>query len=223
MSSQEWIFIVDTEQYAGNFERDMCAFMTGMIGECGVGVEEARLFYEQRGLVEEGFDWKGVNLQCSYEDFKNPFSDFITTRGDEHGCQRPTSLWTTPGWFNHGMGGHFRDGQEEEALADHKEACLKEAKKKVHPTDQKRHEARWKESAQRELTKCPAGLSVAIFFNKKPDEMMCNLMISRAKAYVSEYCPSRENSWNRHEITITGFRLLTEITTQTEEASWECE
>lgn len=66
MPNQEWIFVVDTEQYAGNFERGMCAFMTGMLGECGVGSEEARLYYEQTGLAEEDFDWNGVNVEyCS--------------------------------------------------------------------------------------------------------------------------------------------------------------
>ena len=34
-------FIVDTDSYAGNFEREMCAYMTGHIGECSVGEEYA--------------------------------------------------------------------------------------------------------------------------------------------------------------------------------------
>ena len=33
-------FVVDTDTYAGNFEREMCAFMTGITGACGVGKEE---------------------------------------------------------------------------------------------------------------------------------------------------------------------------------------
>jgi hypothetical protein len=33
-----WLFIVDTDSYAGNFERCMCAYMTGQIGECEVGL-----------------------------------------------------------------------------------------------------------------------------------------------------------------------------------------
>jgi hypothetical protein len=76
----------------------MCGYVTGMVGECGVGSEEARLFYEQLGLVEqlrEGdeFDWSGVDVQYSYEDFDNPFGLYVESRADEHGCRRPTSLW----------------------------------------------------------------------------------------------------------------------------------
>jgi hypothetical protein len=219
--SEEWIFVVDTDKYAGNFERDMCAFVTGMVGECMVGAEEARLYYEQTGLVEKDFDWSGTSVEYCAEDLNNPFAVCVANRNDEHGCGRPTSLWPTPGWFNHGMGGHFKDGQEEEALADYKEKCLEYAKKKVHENDQVAHEARWKENAEKPLNKCYANQSVAIFFDKKPSDELCNLMINRAKAYVQEYCPTRENEWDRHEIEIFGFRLLVEKTVQEEENSWE--
>jgi len=37
-------FIIDTNEYAGNFEREMCAYCTGQIGDCGVGEEEAEKF-----------------------------------------------------------------------------------------------------------------------------------------------------------------------------------
>ena len=33
------VFVIDTDQYAGNFEREMCAHVTGRIGECEVGEE----------------------------------------------------------------------------------------------------------------------------------------------------------------------------------------
>jgi len=81
MSEEKWIFVVDTEQYAGNFERDMCAFMTGMTGDCGVGGEEAQLFLEQTGTTED----------------ENTFEEFVTLQSDEHGCARPTAIWSTEG------------------------------------------------------------------------------------------------------------------------------
>jgi len=40
-------FIIDTDQYAGNFEREMCAYLTGTVGECGVGDEFAELFSKE--------------------------------------------------------------------------------------------------------------------------------------------------------------------------------
>jgi len=28
---KDYIFVIDTDSYAGNFERDMCAFLTGRV------------------------------------------------------------------------------------------------------------------------------------------------------------------------------------------------
>ena len=212
--SKEWIFIVDTEQYAGNFERDMCAFMTGMVGECKVGVEEAQLFYEQIGLVDEDFDWSETDVERDYESghLNNPFDEFIVKKPDEYGCHRPTEMWDTPGWFNHGMGGHFEDGQEEEAKADYDKICLEEIAKKVRPDAQAANEARWKAYLEAPLSKCPAYQSVAIFFQKEPTDEMCTLMMERAKAYARKQLAK--------PIKVTGFRLKSEETIQTTEKSW---
>lgn len=177
--NQEWIFITDTEQYAGNFEREMCAFMTGMVGECKVGWEEAVLFYEQLGLVEKDADWNGLNVQNCHEDFKNPFVNFVMNRADEHGCHRPTSIWPTPGWFNDGMGN-----------------CSKGE------------------------GKFSAYQSVAIFFEQKPTQELINLMINRVKAFAKEH-GANKLSQKLQPLTITGFRLISEDTTQTQEDSWK--
>lgn len=66
-----WAFVIDTDAYAGNFEREMTAYLTGVIGECKVGEE----------LVEE----LPIN-------FKNS----VQQVADEHGCYRPTSCWLEP-------------------------------------------------------------------------------------------------------------------------------
>lgn len=63
-------FIIDTDSYAGNFEREMTAFVTGEIGECEVGKE----------LIQSDFDYEG-------------FDDIILQVPDEHGFYRPTSCW----------------------------------------------------------------------------------------------------------------------------------
>lgn len=38
--SKSYSIVVETDSYAGNFEREMCAFMTGHIGKCEVGLKE---------------------------------------------------------------------------------------------------------------------------------------------------------------------------------------
>lgn len=62
--------IIKTDQYAGNFEREMTAYCTGCIGDCGVGDEHRDLFQEETG--EPGM-----------------FDDFILNLPDDHGCSRP--------------------------------------------------------------------------------------------------------------------------------------
>ena len=77
-----WIFVIDTSQYAGNFERQMCAYCTGQIGECGVGDE----------FVDEKIaDIFGEDIDC-----------FVM---DDHGCGRPVSIWPVDNPERRG-GGH---------------------------------------------------------------------------------------------------------------------
>lgn len=80
-----YVFVIDTNSYSGNFEREMAAFITGHVGECGAGKEWAK--------------------QC-----QKPLSDkFVLYLPDEHGCCRPVSIWETPHWFNDGNGNHYRE------------------------------------------------------------------------------------------------------------------
>lgn len=90
--SKEYKIIIDTEQYSGNFEREMCAYITGRYGECGVGYEIAKFYASQINHLE----W---------------FKENIVNQPDEdNGCNRPVSVSVTPGWFNNGYGRHIREG-----------------------------------------------------------------------------------------------------------------
>ena len=85
------MLIIDTEQYSGNFEREMCAFITGQIGECGVGRELADKYsHEIKHL-----DW---------------WEDNSCHQPDDSGieCMSPVSIVPTPGWLNNGTGKHYR-------------------------------------------------------------------------------------------------------------------
>ena len=61
-------FVIDTDQYAGNFEREMCAYVTGRYGECGVGEE----------IVEDGIA----------EQFNN-----VIDMSDDSNCYRPVTCY----------------------------------------------------------------------------------------------------------------------------------
>ena len=75
----KWIFVIDTDSYAGNFERDMCAYITGVLGDCEVGDEFAKLYDKEMNTGR----WEGI------------FADYLEQRPDEHGCCRPCSCWVT--------------------------------------------------------------------------------------------------------------------------------
>lgn len=97
-----YIFIIDTTEYSGNFERELTAWCTGQIGECGAGGEEAAAF-------EKEVD---PNLLKYFE-------DSVVQWPDDHGCCRPATIQPTPGFWNDGMGDHWADDMwgSEEVLA----------------------------------------------------------------------------------------------------------
>jgi hypothetical protein len=80
MSETKWVFVIDTDQYAGNFEREMCAWLTGVVGECDVGKEMAKVFCEETKFVDEFGD--------------SHFLELLEQRPDDDGhCCRPCSIW----------------------------------------------------------------------------------------------------------------------------------
>lgn len=85
------VIIFDTTEYAGNFERELVAFVTGQVGECNVGYEAAEVAREE--LSPEVLDW---------------FENNVEVVADEHGCLRPASIAPTPGWYSNGTGTHRR-------------------------------------------------------------------------------------------------------------------
>jgi hypothetical protein len=90
-TSELYTFVVHTNLYSGNFERELTAFITGQIGECEVGDGKAELFKEDLG------DDPLVEL----------FDRMIKQMPDEdNGCMRPCVIYPSPNRGNNGMGVH---------------------------------------------------------------------------------------------------------------------
>lgn len=70
-----YLFVVDTDKYAGNFERCMCAHMTGVVGESDVGDESASDYRETFGNAED-FDHNDHIVQLAGEHGHNPVGIF---------------------------------------------------------------------------------------------------------------------------------------------------
>lgn len=88
------VVAIDTTDYSGNFEREMCAFVTGQVGECDVGSELAEDVEDELLEQEKSFVYEWIE-------------EHIVQESDDHGCHRPCSIWPTPGRANNGRGGHF--------------------------------------------------------------------------------------------------------------------
>ena len=96
-------FVIDTEQYSGNFEREMTAFITGMIGECGVGQEYADAFVQD--CRKDGGDINAILLNLV---------ESRPTGDSDNLVMRPCEIYSTPGWYNDGNGKHLKDDGTEQ-------------------------------------------------------------------------------------------------------------
>lgn len=83
-----YIFVIDTDSYSGNFEREMCAYMTGQIGDCEVGKQ----------LAEEA--------TIEILEIVKKLERIIDKMPDEHGCYRPVEIWPNERYGNDGHGNH---------------------------------------------------------------------------------------------------------------------
>jgi len=86
--SISYLFVVDTNCYAGNFERELCAYMTGEVGDCGVGDAEAACAKKEAATL-----LKKYNLE-----------ELVVSVPDENGCCRPAVLVPNSKYGNDGMG-----------------------------------------------------------------------------------------------------------------------
>ncbi len=67
-------FVVDTNVYAGNNERTLCAWMTGLVGDDNVGHEQAAAFHRDCQPLPD---------------------DLVGCEPDERGLSRPSSIYPT--------------------------------------------------------------------------------------------------------------------------------
>lgn len=205
------ILVIDTEQYAGNFEREMCAYITGRFGECGVGDD----------ISEE---------YSSYIKHSSWWTDHVVLESDD-GCYRPVSIYPTIGWFNNGLGGHYKDIPENEAIAieaavsfmvNYNKSRIEKIRNRLENKDFEDTKNGWtKQACEREikkyeddikgaykLKKYPAYMSVAIFVDEFPPKEVWEEFTQRAKEFSNKYAKITGNSYSKESIKVTGFRQI---------------
>lgn len=77
-----YIVILETTDYTGNFERELCAYATGSVGECEVGSRQADDFAEEYpdGLsvdTQNVADDRGCWRPCSIFDERNGYNSMV--------------------------------------------------------------------------------------------------------------------------------------------------
>ena len=155
---EKYLIIIDTSDYAGNFERELCAYVTGLIGESGVGEKQAIIFHKEVD-VEIG-DWFDLNVE-----FTSNYN--------------PSSLSSTPGWFNDGFGKHYRNDDDPEIILN----TYNNNGGTLTSADQ--------------ITKYPSYQSIEIAFCKEPPYSIIELITERSKKFcldekVYKWCRPKE-------------------------------
>lgn len=99
-------FVIDTDQYPAEFERELIAYCTGLYAwDDFHGVEEADLFYADHDMADYGPDRQEYS----------PFARFIDRRHDNKlGTLRPGGLYQTTVFFTDGN----KNAREQDAADD---------------------------------------------------------------------------------------------------------
>lgn len=187
------IFVVDTNQYSGNFDREMCAHMTGVLSYSNVGHEHSKNYLEKYG---------------------KPMDGVILINEDHY--RTPVSLIVTPGMRNNGLGFEFKEGEEDLAVKEFKESVKFNANMRIAQIDrilQRTKNPKHIESALQEKEKClkeikdieliktittyPAYMSIGIHFSTLTKENIEILKI-RAEEFANK----------TDDLNITGFRII---------------
>lgn len=198
----KYYFVIDTDTYAGNFERQTCAYITGQVGDCGVGEDIAE-------KAEPNIPQKILDI----------FNENIIQEPDEYGSHRPCKIYTTPGFYNNGMGFVFVDGEEDKAIEAYRDSCIEYSKKNVHPDDKENHRKKWEDKAALaadEYVRNPCFQSIAIGFYKAPDNDVVLLMKQRAEEYAKACREGRAEDVGAMKqdgnYNIIGYRLVIQQT-----------
>lgn len=209
-SVAEWVVIIDTDSYSGNFEREMSAYCTGLYGEY---VDD---YYANQFRIERAISG----------DDDAPFDNIIAYIINDHEASESCAICPTPGWFNNGVGGHFKDGDDEEAREHYIQNCMKESNNNsgVHPDNQSSHKKyylnRAEEAKTRPVSRCPAFQSVAIFFDEKPTKDQIDIIIGQALKFKEVFEKYRDYNKDQGP-NITGVRLIHVELIQKETFAWK--
>jgi hypothetical protein len=105
----EYVRAIDTDLYAGNFEREMFAFIFGLPDTPGEHTSSSGLAYEQKARAG------GLSMKVSDRFAEDLLDVRVNDPGDDGLHRAYVTIAPTPGWFNDGRGTHLEDTEENRA------------------------------------------------------------------------------------------------------------
>ena len=221
-SGAEYLFVIDTDLYAGNFEREMCAYLTGRVGDCGVGDEMADLFKQ---------DFNDDTL------FEN-----VVNVPDDAGCHRPATIWPSDKYGSDFQGNNYLLANPDQAkliasYIKYKESYsgehIKQMEEVIKRLENGETVSNWTVAgAKKEIARLqehvekarktqkieiyPAHNSVGIWFDKEPAKQEIAIMKERALKFAEVKNKTRQSYETEMKLNIHGFRLIQFKTTKTE-------
>lgn len=102
---RRFVFVVDTESYAGSFERELCGYLTGRFDDPPT-----------HGDVEAEIAWR--ELPPEAKEYFDRHVMICLEQPDDVPTHTPVVIWPTPGWYNNGRGTHIKGKPTEEQLKE---------------------------------------------------------------------------------------------------------
>lgn len=198
--------IIHTNKYAGNFEREMCAYITGHIGDCGVG----------SNLVDEKYT--------------PMFEPYILQIDEENtGCKRPVKIYPNPRYANNGLGHSFDSSslnECKEAQQHHIDYIKNDKLKKLYETLEfykgTRADVSYTkeqiESVEKEISdyasippleipSYPSYHSVCIYFKDNIPKNLLEIVVERANNF---HTTTSRLGRSKEDLIIEGFEFISE-------------
>jgi hypothetical protein len=217
-----YILVIDTDQYSGNFEREMAGYTTGICD------------YDRAHGKDEADDAKTANPDVT----ASLALKSKAVQHEEYGMVTNT-IRATPRRANNGMGYHYDidSGHEEEARAKAVESMraymagqIEKCERRLANEDfePERPGAWTKEACERTLKSaqqsianagkympCPAYESVAMFFDAPLTDAELAFVTERANEYAAK--PFGGKPWGQKPFNVLGVYMVKHTVTDTEE------
>lgn len=157
-----FVFVVDTDSYSGNFERELATYMTGIV--------EPWFYDEEQEADREDFRVKFP------EEFKQFDEIVLFISDDEENLAQHACVFPTPGRFNDGFGSHWDINTDLQIVKEKRDEYIRAN------YDGEEMERRLKTP----VGNYPAYESVAVAFSESPNEAQIELMKNRAQEYATK-------------------------------------